>query len=60
MLICILLLQIQSVVSKGPGLAMTKRLRQEHSQKAMEVLAAFEQNDARTALSNIIVAMGEL
>ncbi len=39
---------------------MTKRLRQEHSQKAMEVLAAFEQNDARTALSNIIVAMGEL
>ncbi|KAK3932851.1 Decaprenyl-diphosphate synthase subunit 2 [Frankliniella fusca] len=52
--------KIQSIVSKGPGLAMTKRLRQEHSQKAMEVLAAFEQNDARTALSNIIVAMGEL
>lgn len=52
--------KIQSIVSKGPGLAMTKRLRQEHAQKAMEVLAAFEQNDARTALSNIIVAMGEL
>lgn len=52
--------KIQSIVSRGPGLAMTKRLRQEHSQKAMEVLAAFEENDARTALSNIIVAMGEL
>lgn len=52
--------EIQRIVSNGPGLAMTKRLRQEHSQKAMEVLAAFEHNDARTALSNIIVAMGEL
>ena len=52
--------KIQNIVSAGPGLAMTKRLRQEHSQKAMEVLAAFEQNDACTALSNIIVAMGEL
>lgn len=43
---------------KGPGIAYTKQLQKEHSQKAMEVLEVFEESDARTALSNIIVAMG--
>lgn len=42
---------------KGPGIDYTKQLQKEHSQKAMEVLNVFEGSDARTALSNIIVAM---
>jgi len=42
---------------RGPGIDNTKQLQKEHSQKAMEVLNVFEDGDARTALSNIIVAM---
>jgi decaprenyl-diphosphate synthase subunit 2 len=42
---------------KGPGIDCTKQLQKEHSRKAMEVLDEFEESDARTALSNIIVAM---
>lgn len=41
----------------GPGIDHTKKLREEHTRKALEVLDAFEENDARTALSNIIMAM---
>lgn len=41
----------------GPGIDHTKKLQKEHSQKALEVLDVFEENDARTALSNIIMAM---
>lgn len=41
----------------GPGIDHTKQLQKEHSRKAMEVLNIFEESDARTALSNIIVAM---
>nr|CAD7396871.1 unnamed protein product [Timema poppensis] len=52
--------KIYTVVTEGPGLARTKQLQKEHSQKAMEVLQVFQESDARTALSNIIVAMGEL
>jgi decaprenyl-diphosphate synthase subunit 2 len=47
-------------VSKGPGISQTKQLQKKHSQKAMEVLQVFQESDARTALSNIIVAMGDL
>jgi len=47
-------------VSKGPGIAQTKQLQKKHSHKAMEVLQVFQESDARTALSNIIVAMGDL
>lgn len=50
--------KIHSIVMKGPGILYTKQLQKEHSQKAMEVLEVFEESDARTALSNIIVAMG--
>ena len=46
-------------MSKGPGISLTKQLQKDHSQKAMEVLQVFEEGDARTALSNIIVAMGD-
>lgn len=53
-----MLFQIHSIVMKGPGISYTKQLQKEHSQKAMEVLETFEESDARTALSNIIVAMG--
>jgi decaprenyl-diphosphate synthase subunit 2 len=47
-------------VSKGPGISQTKQLQKQHSQKAMEVLQVFQESDARKALSNIIVAMGDL
>lgn len=49
--------QIHDIVMNGPGIDHTKRLQKEHSQKAMEVLNIFEESDARTALSNIIIAM---
>jgi len=52
--------KIHSIVSKGPGISMTKDLQREHSQKALEVLNVFKPSDARQALSNIIFAMGEL
>jgi len=49
---------VYDIVVKGPGINCTKQLQKEHSEKAMEVLNVFEESDARTALSNIIVAMG--
>lgn len=52
--------KIHEQVSRGPGLILTKQLQKEHSQRAMEVLEVFQESDARTALSNIIVAMGEI
>ncbi|KAJ4438839.1 hypothetical protein ANN_14792 [Periplaneta americana] len=51
--------KVHSIVSKGPGISLTKQLQKDHSQKAMEVLQVFQENDARTALCNIIVAMGD-
>lgn len=42
---------------KGPGINYTRQLQKEHSQKAIEILNVFEENDARTALTNIIFAM---
>jgi decaprenyl-diphosphate synthase subunit 2 len=50
--------QIYEFVSKGPGVERTKHLQEEHLQQAMEVLKVFEESTARTALSNIIEAMG--
>lgn len=47
-------------INSGPAIDQTKQLQRAHSQTAMEVLNAFESSDARTALSNIIVAMGDL
>lgn len=52
--------KVHKIVSKGPGIELTKQLQKEHSQKALEVLSVFQDSDARTALSNIIFAMGEL
>lgn len=52
--------KVHEIVSGGPGIALTKALRKKHAQKAMDVLQVFQESDARTALSNIIIAMGEL
>ena len=52
--------KIHDIISKGPAIEQTKELQRAHSQKAMEVLKVFQESDARTALSNIIVAMGDL
>lgn len=52
--------KIHDIISKGPAIEQTKELQRDHSHKAMEVLQAFHDSDARTALSNIIVAMGDL
>ena len=51
---------MHEIVSRGPGIGLTKALRKKHAQKAMDVLQVFQESDARTALSNIIIAMGEL
>lgn len=50
--------KVHSVVSSGPGVARAKELQKTHSQKALEVLEGFKESDARTALANIIFAMG--
>ncbi|XP_033227529.1 decaprenyl-diphosphate synthase subunit 2 [Belonocnema kinseyi] len=49
--------KVYDMVITGPGIELTKQLQKEHSQRAMEVLSAFQESDARTALSNIIAAM---
>lgn len=51
--------KIHKIVMMGPGVELTKQLQKRHSQRAMEVLSVFEKNDARTALYNIIAAMGD-
>ncbi|KAM0728449.1 All trans-polyprenyl-diphosphate synthase PDSS2 [Formica fusca] len=53
-------LKVLEIVADGPGIGLTKELIKEHSQKAMEVLNVFKESDARKALSNIIVAIGDL
>ncbi|XP_029159835.1 decaprenyl-diphosphate synthase subunit 2 [Nylanderia fulva] len=52
-------LKVLEIVAAGPGIGLTKELIKEHSQKAMEVLNVFKENDAKKALSNIIVAIGD-
>uniref|UniRef100_A0A8D8TH18 Decaprenyl-diphosphate synthase subunit 2 n=1 Tax=Cacopsylla melanoneura TaxID=428564 RepID=A0A8D8TH18_9HEMI len=52
--------KVYNIVSKGPGMKLTKQLQKQHSQQAMKVLQVFKESDARTALSNIIVAMGSI
>ncbi|KAI5715911.1 hypothetical protein M8J77_024448 [Diaphorina citri] len=52
--------KVYNIVSKGPGMRLTKQLQKQHSQQAMKVLQVFKESDARTALSNIIVAMGSI
>lgn len=51
--------KVFDIVVGGPGIDLTKQLQREHSQRAMEVLGVFQESDARTALSNIIAAMGD-
>lgn len=51
--------KIHDIIMTGPGVELTKQLQKKHSQRAMEVLTVFEDSDARTALSNIIAAMGD-
>ncbi|XP_046391917.1 all trans-polyprenyl-diphosphate synthase PDSS2 [Ischnura elegans] len=52
--------KVHAIVSAGPGIARTRELQRTHSQKALEVLEGFKESDARTALANIIFAMGGL
>ncbi|XP_035725517.1 decaprenyl-diphosphate synthase subunit 2-like [Vespa mandarinia] len=51
--------KVYNIVSQGPGIELTKQLQKKHSQKATEVLSVFQESDARTALYNIIAAMGD-
>ena len=51
--------KVYDIVISGPGVELTKNLQREHSQRAMEMLSVFQESDARTALSNIIAAMGD-
>ncbi|XP_076752642.1 decaprenyl diphosphate synthase subunit 2 [Xylocopa sonorina] len=51
--------KVYKIVMMGPGVELTKQLQKRHSQRAMEVLSVFEKSDARTALCNIIAAMGD-
>lgn len=51
---------IHRAVLSGPGLEKTRQLQKEHSQAALEVLQQLPESDARTALTNIIVAMQDL
>lgn len=53
------MLQLLDIVTAGPGIGLTKELVKEHSQKAMEILNVFKESDAKKALSNIIVAIGD-
>ncbi|XP_050445216.1 all trans-polyprenyl-diphosphate synthase PDSS2 [Cataglyphis hispanica] len=52
-------LKVLEIIADGPGIGLTKELIKEHSQKAMEVLNVFKESDARKALSNIIIAIGD-
>ncbi|XP_012060793.1 PREDICTED: decaprenyl-diphosphate synthase subunit 2 [Atta cephalotes] len=52
-------LKVLDIVTAGPGIGLTKELVKKHSQKAMEILSVFKESDARKALSNIIVAIGD-
>lgn len=52
-------LKVLDIVTTGPGIGLTKELVKKHSQKAMEILSVFKESDARKALSNIIVAIGD-
>lgn len=52
-------LKVLEIVAAGPGIGLTKELVKQHSQKAMEILSVFKESDARKALSNIIVAIGD-
>lgn len=51
--------KVYDIVVKGPGIELTKQLQKKHSQQATEVLSVFPESDARTALYNIIAAMGD-
>lgn len=51
--------KVYDIVDNGPGLDLTKQLQQKHSKLAIEALSVFHESDARTALANIITAMGE-
>ncbi|GBP10290.1 Decaprenyl-diphosphate synthase subunit 2 [Eumeta japonica] len=48
---------LYKAVIEGDGIAKTKQLQREHIQAACEVLETFPNCDARTALTNILVAM---
>ncbi|EEB14224.1 hexaprenyl pyrophosphate synthetase, putative [Pediculus humanus corporis] len=51
--------KLQEIISDSPAIEDTKNCKKVHSNKAMDVLQSFQESDARTALSNIIVAMGD-
>lgn len=51
--------KVFELVLQGPGIELTKELQRKHSQEAIEVLSVFHESDARTALLNIITAMGD-
>lgn len=49
--------RVYDIVVSGPGIEQTRKLQREHSQRALEALAVFDDSDARRALSNIIAAI---
>ncbi|XP_058799615.1 all trans-polyprenyl-diphosphate synthase PDSS2-like [Phymastichus coffea] len=51
--------KVYDIVASGPGIELTKQLQRKHSHCAMEALNVFREGDARTALSNLITAMGD-
>ncbi|XP_075160510.1 decaprenyl diphosphate synthase subunit 2 [Haematobia irritans] len=52
--------KIHQAILQGPGLEKTKELQRKHTTAALHVLESFPNNDARTALENIILAMQDL
>ncbi|CAB0031016.1 unnamed protein product [Trichogramma brassicae] len=52
--------KIYETVFNGPGIELTKQMQRDHSQRAMDLLSVFDESEAKTALANIIYAMGGL
>lgn len=46
--------KIQAIVNNGPGVQMTKELKQELVDKSFEVLDEFKDSDSKWALNNIV------
>jgi decaprenyl-diphosphate synthase subunit 2 len=51
--------KLHAAILNGPGIEKTKELQSKHTLLAMAELFKFPENDARTALENIILAMQE-
>lgn len=51
--------KLHSMIRIGPALKLTKDLQFKHTTKALEILEHFPQNEARTSLENMLIAMQE-